>query len=156
MRSGRTTHETPYFHPRHPPTLLEWPSQKQRGSGLIASAPVSDVSAPVNKNGGMAPSAACDCGTEEQIVDHVVLQCPIHRPPHGLHGLTVLDDGTIEWLLNACPEMLCDQAVDSNNWLKRRRRSLKNSESKSIIVCFIGKLVSWQTLYFRNFCGLQL
>jgi len=24
------------------------------------------------------------------------------RPPH---GLTVLDDETIEWLLNSCPEM---------------------------------------------------
>ena len=42
--------------------------------------------------GYMASSAACECGAEEQTVDHVVLQCPIHRPPHGLHGLTVLDD----------------------------------------------------------------
>jgi len=42
----------------------------------------------------MASSAACECGAEEQTVDHVVLQCPIHRPPHGLHGLTVLDDDT--------------------------------------------------------------
>ena len=51
---------------------------------------------------GMASSAACECGVEEQTVDHVVLQCPIHRPPHGLHGLTVLDDEKIEWLLNTC------------------------------------------------------
>ena len=43
---------------------------------------------------GMASSAACECGAEEQTVDHVVLQCPIHRLPHGLHGLTVLDDET--------------------------------------------------------------
>ena len=41
---------------------------------------------------GMAPSAACEYGAEEQTVDHVVLECPIHRPPHGLHGLTVLGD----------------------------------------------------------------
>jgi len=56
---------------------------------------------------GMASSAACECGAEEQAVDHVVLQCRIHRrrPPHGLHGLTVLDDGTTEWLLNTCPEI---------------------------------------------------
>jgi len=33
-------------------------------------------------------------------VDHVILQCRIHRPPHGLHGLTVLDHETAEWLLN--------------------------------------------------------
>ena len=36
---------------------------------------------------------------------HVVLHCPIYRPPHGLHGLTVLDDETTEWLLNTCPEI---------------------------------------------------
>jgi len=28
----------------------------------------------------MTSSAACECGAEEQTVDHVVLQCPIHRP----------------------------------------------------------------------------
>jgi len=51
---------------------------------------------------GMASSATCECGTEEQTVDHVVLQCPIHRP-HGLHGLTVLDNTTTERLLNTWP-----------------------------------------------------
>jgi len=54
-------------------------------------------------NWGMASSAACKCGAEEQTVDHV-LHCPIHRPHHGLHGLTVPDDETAEWLLNTCPE----------------------------------------------------
>jgi len=53
----------------------------------------------------MASSAACECGAEEQTVDHVVLQCPIHRPPHGLHGLMVLDVATIEWLLSTCSEI---------------------------------------------------
>jgi len=53
----------------------------------------------------MASSAACECGAEEQTVDHIVIQCPIHRPPHGLHGLTVLDDETTEWLLNIFPEV---------------------------------------------------
>jgi len=60
---------------------------------------------------GMASSAACECGAEEQTVDHVLLQCLIHRPPCGLHGLTVLDDETIEWLLNTCPKIWCGQAV---------------------------------------------
>jgi len=59
----------------------------------------------------MASSAAFECGAEEQTVNHVVLQYPTHQPPHGLHGLTVVDDETIEWLLNTCPEILCDQAV---------------------------------------------
>ena len=53
----------------------------------------------------MAFSVACECGAEKQTVDHVVLQCSIHRPPHGLHGLTVPGDETIEWLLNICPEI---------------------------------------------------
>jgi len=53
---------------------------------------------------GMAFSAACECGAEEQTNHHVVLQCPIQRPPHGLHGLTVLGAETTEWLLNTRPE----------------------------------------------------
>jgi len=53
----------------------------------------------------MASTAACECGAEEQTVGHVVLQCPIHRPPYGLHDLTIVDDETIEWLLNICPEI---------------------------------------------------
>jgi len=27
----------------------------------------------------MVPSAACECGAEEQTYDHIVLHCPIHR-----------------------------------------------------------------------------
>jgi len=54
---------------------------------------------------GMASSVASECGAEEQIIDHVVLQCPFYRPPHGLHDLTILDDETTQWLLNTCPEM---------------------------------------------------
>jgi len=81
--------------------------QKQSGSGFTTSAPVLDVNTHACANGGMATSLACERGAEEQTVDHVVLQCPIHRPPHGLHDLTVLDDETIEWLLNTCPEIQC-------------------------------------------------
>jgi len=33
----------------------------------------------------MASSRTWECDAEEQTVDHLVLQCPIHRPPHGLH-----------------------------------------------------------------------
>jgi len=65
-------------------------------SALTASTPASGVSAHVCTNGGMALSAVCECGAEEQTVDHVVLQRPIYRPPHGLHGLTVLDDETVK------------------------------------------------------------
>jgi len=34
---------------------------------------------------GMTSSEACECGAEEQTVDHVVLHCRIHQPPNGLH-----------------------------------------------------------------------
>jgi len=34
----------------------------------------------------MATSANCECGAENQTVNRVFFQCPIHRPPHGLHG----------------------------------------------------------------------
>ena len=34
-------------------------------------------------------------------------------PPHGLHGLTVLDDETTEWLLNTCPDILA-----AKQWIK--------------------------------------
>jgi len=60
----------------------------------------------------MAFSAARECGAEEQNLDHVVLQCPIPRPPHGLLCLTVLDDETIEWLLKTWLDICCSQAVD--------------------------------------------
>jgi len=53
----------------------------------------------------MAASATCECGAEDQTVDHVVFQCPIHQPPSALHGLAVLDDETIDWLLNTCSEI---------------------------------------------------
>jgi len=44
---------------------------------------------------GMATSATCESGAEDQTVDHVAFQCPIHRHSYGLHGLTVLGDETI-------------------------------------------------------------
>jgi len=37
----------------------------------------------------MASSAACECGADEQTVDHVVLQCPVHRPRHYCTGWQV-------------------------------------------------------------------
>jgi len=67
---------------------------------------------------GMASSAACQCGAEEQTVGNVVLQCPIHRPPHGLQGLKVLDDERTEWLLNTCPKSSAAQTVDKRTRLK--------------------------------------
>jgi len=57
-----------------------------------------------------------ECCAEEQTIAHVVLQCPIHRSPLGLHSLMVLDDETIEWLLNTCPE------IPSSFWQNTQHR----------------------------------
>jgi len=45
-------------------------------------------------------SAGWECGAEKQILYHIFLKSPIQRPIHGRHGLTALDDETLEWLLN--------------------------------------------------------
>ena len=47
---------------------------------------------------GHASSAKCECGASEQTAKHIILTCPIHRPPRGIMGLTVLDDETRCWL----------------------------------------------------------
>jgi len=100
---GGQPYKTPHFNSRHrythtrndlPRRAWIWLNRLRTGVGRFRSCLY---------KWGMASSAACECGAE-QTVDHVVLQCPIHRPPHGLHGQTVLDDETTEWLLNICPE----------------------------------------------------
>ena len=80
----RENYETPYFRTR--PNLLERLCQEHRGSGSTASALMSDVSVPACTNGVWALSEACECGAEKQTVAHVVLQCPMHRPSHGMHN----------------------------------------------------------------------
>jgi len=100
-RVGVQPHKTPHFKSRHwythpqndPPKKslgLAQPSPHQCWTFLLLR--------------GMASSAACECSAK-QTVDHVILHCPIHRPSHGLHGLTVLDDETTEWLLNTYPDI---------------------------------------------------
>ena len=98
-------YETPYFNLRHqyyppgitlPGTAWVWLNRLLTDVGRFRSCLY---------KWGKARSAACECDSEEQTVDHVVLECPFHRPPHGLHVLTVLDDETIEWLLNTCPKI---------------------------------------------------
>jgi len=96
-------YETPYFHLRHrhlpemalPRTVWVRLNRFHTGVGL---------SAPAYTN-GHGPSASCECGAEEQTIDNAVLHCLTHRPPHGLHVMAILDDETIEWLLNTCPEI---------------------------------------------------
>jgi len=111
MRSGWKHYEIPYFHPRRPTsahTLLIALTLPRTEcvwlNRLRTDTEVWRFRSCLHK-WGMAPSAACGCSAEEQTVDYVVLQRPIDRPSHGLHGLAVLDDKTIGWLLNTCPEI---------------------------------------------------
>ena len=104
MRSGwRTLRGSTLSSMTSAPPFLEWPRQEQRGSGRLRTG-VGRLRSCLHK-WGIAPSAACECGEVEQTVDHVVLHCPIHWSPCGAHGQTFLDDETIEWQLNTCPEI---------------------------------------------------
>jgi len=93
---GGQPHKIPHFYPRHrhPTPGMTLPrrawvrlNRLRTGVGRFRSCLY---------KWGMASSAARECGAKEQTVDHVVLQCPIHRPSHGLHGLTVLVDKTTD------------------------------------------------------------
>jgi len=56
MRGGwRTLPDSALSSPTPAPTLLEWPCQEQPGSGLTASIPVSDISAPACTNWVWSP-----------------------------------------------------------------------------------------------------
>jgi len=95
MRSGRTTlQDTALSSPTPAPTPSEWPSQEQSGSGLTASALLSDVSAPACTNGVWLPLRPVSVASKNKpsISLSSNVQSTYGRPPHGLHGLTVLDD----------------------------------------------------------------
>jgi len=101
MRGSWTTlQDSQFSFPTLAPSPPEWPSEEDPGSCSTAAG-VGRFLSCLHKQ-GMASSAACEYSAEEQSVDHVVLQCPIHRPPHGLLGLMVLGDEAIERLLNTC------------------------------------------------------
>jgi len=105
MWSGQTTpQDSALSSPKPAPTPLEWPSE-QPELGLPASAPVSDVSPPVCTNTVWPPLQPVSVTKQNKPLTTLVHQCPIHRFPHGLHDLMVLDDETIEWLHNTCPEI---------------------------------------------------
>jgi len=108
---GGQPHKTPHFHPRHrhPAPGATLPRRAWVQLNRLHTS-VGGFRSCVY-NWGMDSSLVFECGGEEQTGDYVVLQCPIHRPLHGQHGLAVLDDETTDWLLNICPEIYCGQAV---------------------------------------------
>ena len=87
--------EIPYFHPRHRnPTSWNGPS---KNSVDPAEPPPHQCRTFPLLFAQMwyGPYAACKCGVEEQTVDHVVLQCPIYRPPQS--SWTARPDGSGRW-----------------------------------------------------------
>ena len=53
---------------------------------------------------GLTPTAVRDCGAERQTPEHLLYQCPIYSLARN-DELLVLDDNTIDWLLNVCPDI---------------------------------------------------
>ena len=53
---------------------------------------------------GLTPIAVCDCGAERQTPEHLLYQIPIYSLARK-DGLLILDDNTIDWLLNVCPDI---------------------------------------------------
>jgi len=86
--------------PTPAPTLLEWPCQEKCGSGSTASAPVSDVSAPACTN-GVCPLRPVNVAQKNK--PSTMLSFNVQSID--LMDCKVLDDETIEWLLNTCPEI---------------------------------------------------
>ena len=65
--------------PTPTPALLECLSQEQHESRLTTFRTNVGRFRSCLYKWGMASSAACECGAEEQTVDRIVRQCPIHR-----------------------------------------------------------------------------
>ena len=69
---------------------------------------------------GVAPSAACERGIEEQTDEHVVLHC--HRPSHGVHGFTVLVKRQSDSCSTSYPEIYSV----TKQWIERTALTTKN------------------------------
>ena len=83
------------------PTFLELPSQEQSGSSLP---PLHYCQMLQLLFAQIGYGLLCGLWVWHRRTNRQ-LCCPIHRPPHGLHSLTVLHNETIEWLLNTYPEI---------------------------------------------------
>ena len=53
---------------------------------------------------GLTTTAICDCGAERQTPEYLLYQCPIYSQARK-DGLLILDDSTIDWLLNVCQDI---------------------------------------------------
>ena len=127
---GGQPHKTPHFNYRHRYTHpRNDPPKKSLGP---AQPPPYGCFRSCLYKWDMASSASCECGAE-QTVDHVVLHCPIHRPP----SRTTRPDGSGRWdnrmAAQHLPRYLVGLAVDkrtrSNERRRRRRFWLDSTKS---------------------------
>jgi len=123
IRSGlATVQDSVLSSPTSAPTFPEWPANNSVDPANRLHTYVGRFRSCLRK-WGMVPSAACECGAEEPTVDHVVLHCPIHRPPHRVHGMTVLDDETDRMAAEHLPRDL----VRPSSGLKELAQTMKKA-----------------------------
>ena len=69
---------------------------------------------------GLTPTAVCDCGAERQTPERLLYQCSIYSLARK-DGLLILDDNTIDWLLNVFPD-ICPLQMIRQQHLKRKKK----------------------------------
>ena len=57
------------------------------------------------KRWGLKSTSECECGAQNQSVQHIMDDCTMHRPPNGERGLTDLDEDTRIWLASTSLEI---------------------------------------------------
>ena len=70
---------------------------------------------------GLASSVKCECGTSEQIADHIIVTCPTYWATQGIMGLTLLNDKT--------PSLPTSDLGNTEGWDHKRL----NSQSPSFL-----------------------
>ena len=76
---------------------------------------------------GLSKSSACDCGADQQTANHIITECPLHRPPNDLHSVIDVDAATREWLLSKFPEIY----ISFDFWFHTQE------EEVCLFVCFV-------------------
>ena len=103
MRSSWTTaRDTVFAFPMSSYTLLEWPSQEERGSSLTVSAPMTDDSAPACTNGVWPPLRTVSVAQKNRSL--TMLSFNVQTIDVPMYCAAWRWD-TLEWLLNICPEI---------------------------------------------------
>ena len=48
----------------------------------------------------LASMSICECGALDQTVAHVIMECPSHLSLRGCHGLLIVDNDALRWLIS--------------------------------------------------------